>query len=47
MGAITLTANIEGTATIASPIQGTGGLIEDGDGVLTLSGTTPTPARPS
>ena len=35
----TLTANVAGAATIASPIQGTGGLTKTGTGVLTLSGT--------
>jgi fibronectin-binding autotransporter adhesin len=36
---LTLTANVAGLATIASPIQGTGGLTKTGAGPLTLSGT--------
>ena len=38
LSSFTLTANVAGTATIASPIQGTGGLTKAGAGVLTLSG---------
>jgi autotransporter-associated beta strand protein len=39
LGASLLTANVAGAMTIASPIQGTGGLIKTGTGALTLSGT--------
>jgi fibronectin-binding autotransporter adhesin len=38
LNTFTLTANVAGTATISSAIQGAGGLTKTGAGVLTLSG---------